>query len=119
MFRHSAIFVTVALIGVLALAADVPASSPDEQLPAGPMQEKAAAACVGCHEARIIVQQRLSKAAWTREVDKMAKWGAKVDGVDRDGLIDYFSANFSPETAAYSAPRTLGVSSKTVKKAKK
>ena len=40
------------------------------------MQGKATTACLECHEARIILQQRLSKAAWTKEVDKMTKWGA-------------------------------------------
>ena len=75
-------------------------------LPAGPIQEKAAAACTSCHEARIMVQQRLSKAAWTREVDKMIKWGAEVDPKDRDALIDYFSASFGPDQAGYEAPRT-------------
>jgi hypothetical protein len=81
-------------------------SSRTARLPAGPMQEKATAACDSCHEVRIIVQQRLSKAAWTKEVDKMIKWGAEVDPKDRDGLIDYFSANFGPEKAAYAAPKT-------------
>ncbi|MFZ2083926.1 MAG: hypothetical protein WAU92_05495, partial [Candidatus Sulfotelmatobacter sp.] len=38
-------------------------------LPAGPMQAKATTACLECHEARIILQQRLSRAAWTKEVD--------------------------------------------------
>ena len=28
-------------------------------------------ACLECHDAAVIVQQRLSKAAWTKEVDKM------------------------------------------------
>src|SRR5260221_14794008 len=80
--------------------------SPLAQLPAGPMQEKAAAACASCHEPRIIVQQRLSKAAWTKEMDKMIKWGSEVDPKDRDALIDYFSSNFGPDQAAYEAPRT-------------
>jgi hypothetical protein len=75
-------------------------------LPAGAMQEKAAEACFTCHEARIIVQQRLSKPAWTREVDKMIKWGAEVDPKDRDAMIDYFSTNFGPDQPAYTAPRT-------------
>ena len=48
-------------------------SNSNEQLPAGPAKEKAEAACLTCHEARIIVQQRLSKPAWTKEVDKMMK----------------------------------------------
>src|SRR5271169_7175580 len=75
-------------------------------LPAGPMQVKATTACLECHEARIILQQRLSKAAWTKEVDKMVKWGAVVDAGDRDGLIDYLSTNFSPDQPPYEAPRT-------------
>jgi hypothetical protein len=68
-------------------------------LPPGDMQAKARTACLECHEARIILQQRLNKAAWTREVDKMIKWGALVDPKDRDGLIDYLSVNFPPEKA--------------------
>ena len=75
-------------------------------LPAGPMQAKATTACLECHEARIILQQRLSKAAWTKEVDKMVKWGAVVDPADRDALIDYLSANFSPDKPAYEPQRT-------------
>jgi len=78
----------------------------NEELPAGDMQKKATTACTECHEARIIVQQRLNKAAWTKEVDKMIKWGAVVDAADHDALIDYFNANFSPEREAYQAPRT-------------
>ena len=81
-------------------------SSPNEQLPAGPAKEKTEAACLTCHEARIIVQQRLSKAAWTKELDKMIKWGAEVDPKDYDALIDYFTANFGPDQPAYTAPRS-------------
>ena len=104
MFRLKASVLTVVLIGAAIQTAA--ASSPNEELPAGPVQEKAAAACLSCHEARIIVQQRLSKAAWTREMDKMTKWGAEVDPKDRDALIDYFSANFGPDQPPYAAPKT-------------
>ena len=75
-------------------------------LPAGPMQAKATAACLECHEARVILQQRLSKPVWTKEVDKMTKWGAVVDPADRDALIDYLSTNFSPDKPAYEPQRT-------------
>jgi len=77
-------------------------------LPAGAMQAKATTACLECHEARIILQQRLSKAAWTKEVDKMTKWGAVVDPGERDALIDYLSTNFSPDKPAYEPQRTSG-----------
>src|SRR5579864_6071766 len=40
--------------------------SPD--LPPGPAQAKVRTACLECHDASIIVQQRLSKAAWGKEV---------------------------------------------------
>jgi hypothetical protein len=73
------------------------------------MQAKATSACLECHEARIILQQRLSKPAWAKEVDKMTKWGAVVDPADRGALIDYLSVNFSPDQPAYQAPRTAPV----------
>ncbi len=95
---------------LLAASGTLWAVSPTEQLPAGPMREKATAACTSCHEARIIVQQRLSKAAWTKEVDKMTKWGAEVDPKDRDALIDYLSTNFNPDQPAYVAPKSTGQS---------
>lgn len=70
------------------------------------MQAKATSACLECHEARIILQQRLSKGAWTKEVDKMVKWGAVVDPSDHDALVDYLSGNFSPDQPAYEPSRT-------------
>ena len=92
----------------LAQAQKSATASVTADLPAGAMQAKATTACLECHEARIILQQRLSKAAWTKEVDKMVKWGAVVDPGDRDALIDYLSTNFSPDKPAYEPQRTLG-----------
>ena len=86
------IILALILFAAVAFAGE---SSPNPQLPPGAMQEKAAAACSTCHEARIIVQQRLSKPAWAKEVDKMIKWGAEVDPKDRDAMIDYFSTSFA------------------------
>jgi hypothetical protein len=107
------IFLTASAVAVLAAAPPFWAQlqAPlkvvvTEALPQGPMAEKATTACMECHEARIILQQRLSKAAWTKEVDKMIKWGAVVDPSDRDALIDYLSINFSPDKPPYEAQRT-------------
>jgi hypothetical protein len=95
---------SLSLVFALPLAAHTP--KPTEDLPPGPMQAKAITSCQECHEARIIVQQRLSKTAWTKEVDKMIKWGAVVDANDRDALIDYLSTNFSVEKPAYEPSRS-------------
>ena len=102
-------FVVVAILIALSTATFIRAqnsASLNENLPSGAMQQKATTACLECHEARIVLQQRLSKAAWTKEVDKMVKWGAVVDAKDRDSLIDYLSTNFSPDQPAYTPART-------------
>jgi hypothetical protein len=75
-------------------------------LPMGPAQAKVGTACLECHDAGIIVQQRLSKAAWTKEVDKMIKWGALVKAAERDSFIDYLSTNFPPDKAPAEVPRS-------------
>ncbi len=103
------------IFALLSAQAMVGENSPFAELPVGPLQEKATAACTSCHEARIIVQQRLSKAAWTKEMDKMIKWGAEVDSKDRDGLIHYFSTSFGPDQATYEAPRTAAHASPKVR----
>ena len=104
--RSLAAIAVIALASMSVSAFSQQAAKPAENLPPGAMQAKATTACLECHEARIILQQRLTNAAWTKEVDKMVKWGAVVDGNDRDALIDYLSTNFSPDKGPYEAPRT-------------
>ncbi len=108
----AATIVLLALAAPFSAQAQKPAgASLTADLPPGTMQAKATTACLECHEARIILQQRLSKAAWTKEVDKMTKWGALVDPADRDALIDYLSANFTPDKPPYAPQRTASKSS--------
>ena len=96
----------VATLPLIAIAQQPARAKVTEDLPSGAMQAKATTSCLECHEARIILQQRLRKATWTKEVDKMIKWGAVVDASDRDALIDYLSSNFSPDQPPYEPPRT-------------
>ena len=106
---HKAFYIRLLVLGALGaagLSAAQNGAKPSQDLPAGAMQQKATTACLECHEARIIVQQRLTKASWTKEVDKMVKWGAVVDANDRDALIDYLSTNFSQDRPAYEPLRT-------------
>jgi hypothetical protein len=104
---------SAAVIALMLLVAGIiHAQSPSlSELPEGPMQAKATTACTECHEARIIVQQRLSKAAWTKEVDKMVKWGAVVEAQDHDALVDYLSSNFPVDKAPFTAERSRGPAS--------
>ena len=53
-------------------------------------------ACIACHDQDVIEQQRLTRAQWDLEINKMVGWGAKVREEDRGGLLDYLSSNFGP-----------------------
>jgi cytochrome c5 len=78
-------------------------SAARQDLPEGKGVELARERCVSCHEADLIVSQRLSRQGWTREVEKMIRWGAVASEAEKEALIDYFAANFKPRSAA-SAP---------------
>jgi DMSO/TMAO reductase YedYZ molybdopterin-dependent catalytic subunit len=56
-------------------------------------------ACVGCHDDDVIRQQRLTRAQWDREINKMTRWGAELKNEDRDGILDYLFSNYGPHTS--------------------
>ena len=58
--------------------------------------------CVACHGLRFIHSQRLSKAAWQKELDKMAGWGAEMK--DRQLLLDYLSAEYGDSKPVPQSP---------------
>jgi hypothetical protein len=60
-------------------------------------QKEEARTCVPCHSLRIIHTQRLSRATWNRELDKMTGWGTKI--ADREALLEYLVANFGDDKA--------------------
>jgi hypothetical protein len=68
-------------------------------LPSGSNAAQPAAlktACGICHDDDVIRQQRLTRAQWDRELNKMTGWGAKVNDADRSGLLDYLFGNYGP-----------------------
>src|SRR5262245_46447401 len=67
-----------------------------QDLPEGKGAELARDKCVSCHEADLIVSQRLSRQGWTREVEKMIRWGAVANDAEKEILIDYLAARFTP-----------------------
>jgi mono/diheme cytochrome c family protein len=70
-----------------------------QDLPDGKGAELARERCVLCHEADVIVAQRLSRQGWTREVEKMIRWGAVASDSEKEILVDYFAAHFTPRSA--------------------
>jgi hypothetical protein len=51
--------------------------------------------CLPCHSLRLIHSNRLSRAGWNKELDKMAGWGTKYS--DRDAILEYLVANFGDD----------------------
>ena len=51
--------------------------------------------CVPCHSLRLIHSQRLSRATWNKELDKMAGWGTKYQ--DRDALLEYLVSTYGDD----------------------
>jgi hypothetical protein len=107
MFKAKFYFLRAALVAIVSLGFFPLARAQSPQLPPGAIAPKVTTACTECHESRIISQQRLTKAAWGKEVDKMIKWGAVVDSADRDAFIEYLSTNFPADKAPEVMPRAV------------
>jgi len=73
-----------------------------QELPSGEGRDNVTTRCTVCHGTDLIAQQRLSRTAWEREIDKMVRWGASVEASERRQMLDYLSANFA--TAPIAAP---------------
>ena len=67
------------------------------QFPPGPMKAVADQACLHCHSADMVRQQRLNEKQWTAEITKMVGWGAVVPEKDKDALIAYLLEHFGPD----------------------
>ena len=48
------------------------------------------------HEADVIAAQRLTKQGWTREVEKMTRWGASVSDAEKEPLVEYLLQTYGP-----------------------
>jgi len=58
-------------------------------------RKEAGLACTPCHSLRLVESQRLSRATWNKELDKMGGWGTKI--TDREALVEYLVANFGDD----------------------
>ncbi|MGA7239529.1 MAG: hypothetical protein WBY44_27855 [Bryobacteraceae bacterium] len=56
--------------------------------------------CVPCHSLRLVDAQRLPRAAWDRELTKMAGWGWTAKPEERGALLEYLVANFGDDKPA-------------------
>lgn len=88
------------LLGGLVLAAGMAA----DQAVLEKSQKEEARTCLPCHSLRLIHSQRLSRATWNKELDKMAGWGVKY--TERDALLEYLVANYGDDKPMAPAPKS-------------
>ena len=98
--KSNLIKISIALIAAVSGLTSTNTRASRQDLPAGKGVELARERCVLCHEADLIVSQRLSRQGWTREVDKMIRWGAVANDSEKEVLIDYFASNFKANSTA-------------------
>jgi hypothetical protein len=84
----------VIVFGCLLAAASLVAQNSSQAANQAARQEEARD-CIQCHSLRLIHSQRLSAAAWGKEIDKMIGWGTQVK--NRQLLLDYLAAEY-PDT---------------------
>ena len=68
-----------------------------KQLPPGTGKAEVEAACLQCHAADLLAQQRLSEKQWTASVEKMVRWGANVPEGDRSAIVAYLARHYGPK----------------------
>ena len=76
----------------------VPVQAPQVATPSPAIEPPSAFrnACRACHDEDVIRQQRLTRAQWDAEINKMTGWGAKVPDQDRSALLDYLAGRYGP-----------------------
>jgi cytochrome c5 len=68
------------------------------EVPAGQGADTLRARCTTCHGTELIVQQRLTREGWLREVEKMTAWGALIAPGEQEALLDYLAASFGAQS---------------------
>ena len=64
-------------------------------LPDGPGRESTERACLACHSAMLITQQRKDSTAWAKTLAQMEQWGAPIPEGARDSIQIYLVDHFS------------------------
>ena len=107
----------IVITWMLGLSASLPFSfaraitHPQDGLPESTGVELVRTQCLNCHESDLIVQQRLSKAAWTREVEKMIRWGAITKDADKEPLAQYLTRYFGQRPLSKQAVQPVALPS--------
>ncbi len=115
--------VLLALPALLVLSAacskPAPPAPASDAAPSGPVTAASpdgaslvTTACLSCHAAEMLAQQRLPKEKWAATVKKMVGWGANLDPAYSDALVAYLADEYGPDAGAWE-PQAIAASDAT------
>jgi hypothetical protein len=90
----------LALFAAFTLAVSMTADQALDQSTLDRGQKVEQTTCLPCHSLRLIHSQRLPRAAWDRELTKMAGWGWSAKPEDRAALLEFLVANYGDDKPA-------------------
>jgi hypothetical protein len=90
----------LALFAAFTLAASMAADQAADQSTLDRGRKVEQTTCLPCHSLRLIHSQRLPRAAWDRELTKMAGWGWSAKPEDRTALLEFLVANYGDDKPA-------------------
>jgi mono/diheme cytochrome c family protein len=90
----------LALFAAFTLAVSMTADQAADQSTLDRGQKVEQTTCLPCHSLRLIHSQRLPRAAWDRELTKMAGWGWSAKPEDRAALLEFLVANYGDDKPA-------------------
>jgi hypothetical protein len=105
------VILALAALAVAAAKPLPPLGTQFHALAEGSGKAQTEAACLRCHSADLLAQQRLTEKQWTASVEKMMRWGAVVGEKDKAKIIAYLTKNYGPESK-FVPVKTKPVSSK-------
>ena len=98
----------LALIACVAALAYAATSKPtvvySSKLPEAPERPIAERACLLCHGAQLINQQKKDEAGWDKTLTQMKAWGAPIKPEEQAALKAYFARKLGPSGAAKGPP---------------
>ena len=93
MWRSGSIALAAALTG---FAAGLAAGQSANPLPPGEHMPLVLGACIPCHSAEMVAQQRLDRATWEAIVDRMIGYGAPITPETRPLILRYLETRLGP-----------------------